>query len=99
MTAPVTGAAPQQEAVANPVQSILGTTLPSLGLGGITLPGLTGQSLGLKDLPPTELLKLQLMQQNQTSKSDRKLYVGNLPPNLTPQTVSLFFFQKSWENR
>lgn len=31
----------------------------------------------------------------QASKSDRKLYVGNLPPNLTPQTVKIYLSSKN----
>ena len=30
---------------------------------------------------------LNTLQNIQASKSDRKLYIGNLPANLTPQTV------------
>lgn len=45
----------------------------------------------LKNMDPSELLqKLQLisdMKNLQTSKVDRKLYIGNIPAGITPQMV------------
>lgn len=48
----------------------------------------------LLDINPNEMSKRILMlnqvQQAQTAKSDRKLYIGNLPPNMTPELVLSF---------
>ena len=45
----------------------------------------------LKAMDPTELMqRIQLlhdMKNLQSSKVDRKLYIGNIPPGITPQTV------------
>jgi hypothetical protein len=51
----------------------------------------------LKAMDPSELMqRIQLlhdMKNLQSSKVDRKLYIGNIPPGITPQTVKNIFLK------
>jgi hypothetical protein len=42
------------------------------------------------------LQSIQAMAMAQAAKVDRKLYIGNLPSGITPQTVFLHFFSNIW---